>query len=154
MRKYGIDNFVITPVLIIEENKPENINESEIYTIQTLKPKYNMTKGGDGGDTSGSPNYKKSMKLYLSTRDNSKCASYGMKGKKQSKKWKESISTSNSCPVSCEGVIYKSVGEAQRNYPGINIRYRLESDNYPEFFRLRPKISRKNSSVAIESSIM
>lgn len=50
MRKHGIDNFTIQ---IIEECS--NLNEREIHWIEQLSPEYNVTKGGDGGDTSSSP---------------------------------------------------------------------------------------------------
>lgn len=36
----------------------------------------------------------------------------------------------------CEGVIYNSVTEAQKHYPGINLSKRLNNDKYPEFYRL------------------
>lgn len=45
IRKYGEVSFRID---ILEES-PYNINESEIHWIAKLNPKYNMTKGGDGG---------------------------------------------------------------------------------------------------------
>lgn len=37
----------------------------------------------------------------------------------------------------CEGVVYNSVTEAQKHYPGINLSKRLSSDKYPDFYRLR-----------------
>lgn len=139
MRKYGFENFTIE---ILQEVN-ENIDEFERKYIKNLCPKYNMTKGGDGGDTSNSPNYKKSMKIYIESRDNKKCASYGMKGKKQSQKFHESIKKSNSCPVSCNGIIFDSVGDAQEHFKGISVRKRLDSEKYPDFFRLKPKTNRK-----------
>lgn len=57
MRKHGIDNFSIS---VVEQT--ENLNEREKYWISTLSPEYNMTIGGDGGDTSSSPNYQNYMK--------------------------------------------------------------------------------------------
>jgi hypothetical protein len=70
-------------------------------------------------------------------------ASFGMLGKKQSEGWRESIKKANSCPVSCEGVIYTSVGEAQAAYPGCSIRKRLDNPKYANFYRLKDKITRK-----------
>lgn len=58
MRKYGEDNFIIE---VLEETG-DNINEREVYWISFIAPRYNMTSGGDGGDTSSSPNYIKGMK--------------------------------------------------------------------------------------------
>jgi hypothetical protein len=63
MRLYGIDNFTLE----ILEEVAGDINAREIYWIETLRPEYNMTTGGDGGDTSWSPNYRKG----ISRRDTS-----------------------------------------------------------------------------------
>lgn len=49
----------------------------------------------------------------------------------------------NKCPVICEGKIFSSVGDAQLAYPGCNICKRLNSDSWPEFYRLRPRTRRK-----------
>ena len=57
MRKYGIENFKIE---CLQENG--NLKEDEATWINQIKPTYNMTKGGEGGDTSESPNYKKGIK--------------------------------------------------------------------------------------------
>ena len=46
LRKYGRNNFLWE---IIEETKKDNNGEREIYWIDTLKPQYNATLGGDGG---------------------------------------------------------------------------------------------------------
>lgn len=133
MRKYGVDNFNIE---ILEET--DSPNEREIYWIKTLLPHYNMTIGGDGGDTSYSPNYKLGMEKRIHPHK----PTYGMLGKKQSDKFHDSIKKSNCCPVVCEGVEYSSVGAAQKAYQGINIRKRLDNTNYPEFYRLRPRTLR------------
>lgn len=60
MRKYGTENFAFTT--LDEASNSEELNNKEIYWIQQLSPKYNMTKGGDGGDVSKSPNYIESQK--------------------------------------------------------------------------------------------
>lgn len=57
IRKCGISNFKIE---LLEETLKDN--EREKYWIDTLTPDYNLTKGGDGGDTSKTPNYIKSMR--------------------------------------------------------------------------------------------
>jgi group I intron endonuclease len=131
MRKYGVDNFIIE---ILEET--DSPNEREIYWIETLQPHYNMTIGGDGGDTSQSPNYKLGMK----NRVHSHNPTYGMLGKEHPMKGKSL--TKNCCPVVCENVEYPSVGDAQKVYQGINIRKRLDNPKYPEFYRLRNKTAR------------
>jgi len=141
MRKYGIENFQFSVIEKVE--KSELLNEREIFWIEQLKPKYNMTKGGDGGDTSNSPNYK----LGIKNRDQSGSKN-GMYGKKRPDtatylfEAKDKMIKANKCPVSCEGKFYDSVGEAQKAYPGISIRKRLDSEIYPTFFRLRPKTTR------------
>lgn len=140
MRKYGVENFEFTVLERVQFS--EFLNEREIFWISELKPKYNMTKGGDGGDTSNSPNYKLGIQLARSKKTAKDYATYGMLGKKQSQKFHESIKKSNSCPVSCEGKIFSSVFEAQLAYPGISIRKRLDSNKYPTFFRLKPKTKR------------
>jgi len=56
MRYYGYNNFVIETV---EEVDDENqLNEREIYWIETLKPVYNIHKGGQGGSEKGRPDIK------------------------------------------------------------------------------------------------
>lgn len=144
IRKYGAENFSIE--LIEQTNNP---NERELYWINHLKPHYNMTKGGDGGDTSNSPNYKKAMKEVHSKRSPSDYATYGMLGKsspmKHKRNWK------NSSPVMCEGVRYPSIRDAQDAYPGCNLRKRLDNHRYPEFYRLAEK--RKNYSKVESASI-
>lgn len=37
----------------------------------------------------------------------------------------------------CEGILYNSVTEAQKNYPGINIHKRLSNTKYPDFYRVK-----------------
>lgn len=142
MRKYGIKNFSISR--IDEANTLKELNLKEIYWIESLSPRYNMTKGGDGGDTSNSPNYKKAIQQ----RDQSgeKNGMYGRKRPDTAKfllEAKQKMLEANRCPVSCDGIIYNSVGEAQTAYPGISIRKRLDSEKYQNFFRLRPKTKRK-----------
>lgn len=132
MRKYGFENF---DIVIIEECE-ENINDREIYWIKKLNPDYNMTLGGDGGSTSSSPNFIKSMEDYHKRRTKDSYATYGMKGKKQSQKFFNSISKANSKPVMCEGTRYDSIKSAQEAYPGISLRKRLDSPKYPQFYRV------------------
>jgi len=131
MRKYGIENFTIK---ILEET--DFPNEQEIYWIKTLKPQYNMTIGGDGGDTSKSPNYKLGMK----NRVHPHLPTYGMLGKEHPMKGKSL--TKNYCPVVCEGIEYLSVGDAQKAYQGINIRKRLDNPKYSDFYRLKERTKR------------
>jgi len=139
-RKYGVNNFIIET---LEEVSIENIDERERFYINNLSPTYNMTKGGDGGYTAQSPNFIQAMKNYHDQKDKSFYATYGMKGKKQSVRFLSTIKEKNSCPVICEGVRYDSVGEAEKAYPNISLRKRLDSPKYPDFYRLRKKTCRK-----------
>lgn len=142
MRKYGIDNFSM--MILDEAITLKELNDKEVLWIKKLNPKYNMTKGGDGGDTSQSPNYIESMK-----RRNNSGSNNPMYGKKRNDtaiyllRAKDKTLDANRCPVVCEGRTFCSVGDAQSAYPGISIRKRLDSSKYPEFYRLRPKTKRK-----------
>ena len=141
MRKYGVDNFSFT--ILEEVENQENLNCREVYWIEKLSPRYNMTKGGDGGDTSNSPNYK----LAIKNRDQtgSKNGMYGRKRiipKQQLDNAIKAAQIANCCPVSCDGRIFNSVGESQSAFPGISIRKRLDNEKFPTFFRLRPKTKR------------
>ena len=141
MRKYGVENFTFT--ILDNVNNPEELNPREIYWIEQLSPKYNMTKGGDGCDTSNSPNYK----LAIKKRDQ-KGPKNGMYGRKRPDtaqflfEARQKMIQANRCPVSCDGKIFNSVGQAQSAFPGISIRKRLDNERYPTFFRLRPKTNR------------
>lgn len=137
IRKYGEESFSIS---ILEETTDLNIRE--MFWIHKLNPKYNMTLGGEGGNTSQSPNFKRSMQEYHSKKTSDDYATYGMMYKHHTAESKMKISKSNSCPVMCEKIRYESVGDAEKAYPGIKLRARLDNSRYPDFFRLKPKISR------------
>jgi group I intron endonuclease len=83
IRKYGENNFTIT--ILDETFSVEQLNEKEIFWIENKKPQYNMTKGGDGGDVSKSPNYIKSKKtkIYKHTEETKKKISQGCKKKRK-----------------------------------------------------------------------
>lgn len=130
MRKYGFDNFCIEEL----ESNVIDLNQSEIRFIAELKPQYNMTQGGDGGDTSSSENFINSMKIYHASKTPKDYATYGMLGKSHPGKGKSLLA--NCKKVSCEGVVYNSIKEAQAAYSGISIHKRLDSSKYPEFFRI------------------
>jgi len=135
MRKYGTENFKI-------EELCEGSQDQEIEMIKKLQPEYNMTAGGDGGDTSSSPNFKRAIKEVHAKRSPQDYATRGMLGKKQSKKFREAIKKANCCPVKINGVTYNSVGDAEKANPGVKVCYRLDSANYPEWIRLREKTKR------------
>jgi group I intron endonuclease len=61
IKKYGVESFILET---LEECGEGVLSEREIYYINhfdTFKNGYNMTLGGDGGDTSHSLNYKNGM---------------------------------------------------------------------------------------------
>jgi group I intron endonuclease len=99
MRKYGEENFVFTEV---------DTELTEEQLIDKEKPHYNMTAGGDGGDTSSSPKFIQSMKEYHARRTPESYATYGMLGKKTSDRAKKLIGEANSRPITIEGVTYAS----------------------------------------------
>jgi group I intron endonuclease len=135
MRKYGSNQFIVEQLEII--NNKQDLDIREKYWIEKLSPHYNMTAGGEGGNTSSSPNYIEGMK----NRVHPHTPTYGMLGKKHPLKGKRL--TGNFCPVVCEGIEYPSVGDAQIAYPGCNIRKRLDNPRYPNFYRLRERTKRK-----------
>jgi group I intron endonuclease len=135
MRKYGIDQFFVEQLEVVEDKT--QLNQKEKYWISELHPNYNMTVGGDGGNTSLSPNYKLGMEKRIHPHN----PSYGMLGKNHPMKGKRL--TRNFCPVVCEGIEYPSVSDAESAYPGISIRKRIDNPKYPKFYRLRERTKRK-----------
>lgn len=115
IRKYGKNNFTI-------ENLCEGLGDEEILMIETYSPEYNMTLGGDGGDTSSSPNYK----LGMSNRDTSGInnPNYGKRGpsspnygkrKTEAQKQKNRDSYKGKrVTVRVDGVQYESVARAAK----------------------------------------
>lgn len=147
MRKYGFDNFTVEE--IETQILQENLNEREIYWIYTLKPKYNMTKGGDGGDPLKSPRWIKANKEHHKNRTRESYATYGMLGKKFPEEAKEKVRISNSYPVVCEGKEFPSIKAAEEYYKSLgtpkSIRKRIDSPKHTEWYRIRPKRIFKNN---------
>ena len=128
MRKHGFDSFIIEEL----ESNVKHLDEAEEKYISELNPHYNMTSGGEGGDTSSSPNFKHSMKQYHKNKPKSEYATYGMLGKSHPSKGKRCKGKR----VSCDELIFESIELAQDHFKGISVRKRLSSDKYPTFFRL------------------
>lgn len=59
LRKYGKENF---DICILEEVNSSLVDMREQFWIAKILPEYNLTLGGEGGDTSKSPRYIESMK--------------------------------------------------------------------------------------------
>jgi len=78
--KYGRDSF-ITEEIDIADNK-KDIDKKEIYWIDKLKPEYNITAGGTGGDVfTNNPNKEQIREIY----------SMAHEGRKKSEEHKEKI---------------------------------------------------------------
>ena len=115
MRKYGVENFTV-------EHLSDGLDDEEMLLIEQLRPEYNMTRGGDGGDTSTSPNYKAGMlRRDMSGTNN---PMYGKRGKdnpnygkirtEQQKEIYRKAYKGKRVPVRVDGVDYASVMEAAR----------------------------------------
>lgn len=46
IKKYGFENFEVT---VLEYCTPEELNEKEMFYIETLNPEYNISAGGESG---------------------------------------------------------------------------------------------------------
>lgn len=134
MRKHGVDKFEIT--ILENVTDPSLLNEREIFWIAHCKPDYNMTKGGEGGDMSHLKSYQDGIKKHHQNRPRHTYASNGFKGKKTSEKAKQLLAKAHSKPVMCEGIRYSSICAAEAAYPGVKVVHRLNSDKWPDFYRL------------------
>jgi group I intron endonuclease len=118
MVKDGFENFTISLL-------SEGYDQEERYYISKLNPEYNMTQGGDGGDTSSSPNYVNSMSKRRSYKgtNNPNYGKHGKNspnyGKKRTEQQKQNIKDSEYLkskrrPVVIQGNYYESVMAAAR----------------------------------------
>lgn len=98
MRKYGYENFSIS---CLQEDG--TLNEDEALWIAKLQPSYNMTSGGEGGNTSNSPNFKEAMKNRRSY-EGSGNPNFGKRGEDSPKSQR----------VLLDGVEYCSISEARK----------------------------------------
>lgn len=116
IRKYGTEAFDLITLETLEEGVC--INDREKFWIASEKPEYNMTIGGDGGDTSVHIDYSK----YKWHGENNPM--YGCRGadnpnfgKKRTEQQKLNSTLSDyvkskSRPVEFEGVKYRSIKHA------------------------------------------
>lgn len=95
MRKYGVGNFTLE---LVEECTDSDAGIRETYWITTLGTLipigYNMTLGGQGGDTSLSPKYITSIKEYHSRKSKTEYATCGFREKTHTVTSKEKLSKS------------------------------------------------------------
>jgi group I intron endonuclease len=84
IRKYGEHNFKI---ICLQEDG--SLEQDESKWIESLKPEYNMTNGGEGGDTSSSPNFIRAMKEYHANKPKREYATNGFSGKVHDESSKE-----------------------------------------------------------------
>lgn len=147
IRKYGPSRFTFD---IVYQSK------DRVHTLETMEPHfiaeynslgdhgYNMTVGGEGC---------KVLKLSVSHKNKISQAKKGDKnpmfGRSRTGETHtftdeglSAVKAANSCQVRCEGVLYESVADAQKSYPGVSIRKRLDSSRYPEFVRMRERTRR------------
>lgn len=93
IRKYGKDSFKLE-IISVHENLKQ-LNEAEIQAIASLKPQYNIAKGGDGGwinDQTG-----KTWKI----KDTSRMGKHNI-GKHLSVERKAKVSGSNNYQSTCD----------------------------------------------------
>lgn len=116
IRKYGADMFVI-------EHLSDGLDDEEVFLIEHLKPEYNMTRGGDGGDTSSSPSYQEGMLKRRSYKGEGN-PNYGKRGESnpnygrkatpaQIEKYRKAYKGKR-VPVRVHGIDYESVARAAK----------------------------------------
>lgn len=119
IHKYGKKVFVIES---LEELDNSALNDAEQKWISLLRPRYNLTKGGEGGDTSSSPGFIRALRAR--DRKGSNNSMWGKKGAdnpnygrkrtaEQKDQWKNTAYAKRvSKPVTINGVRYNSIREA------------------------------------------
>ena len=148
--KYGYENFLAEIIEEVTDNS--TLCDKEINYILQLKPHYNMTKGGDGGNTTMI--ITEEWRLNLSNRSKGKNnPMYGKigvnnpnYGRKNTQETKAKISKANSYPCVCDGISFESIKLAEQyfisNNISVSVRKRLDSKYHPNWFRIRSKIHR------------
>lgn len=84
MQAHGIENFTVVGIEECDDADLNNLESAWIQKKNSVAPNgFNMTLGGDGGDTSHSPNYQKAIAARNSFGD--KNPNYGNTGSKHPK---------------------------------------------------------------------
>jgi len=144
MRKYGIDNFDIISLESVDDSL---LDQKEKEYIKNYKPRYNMTDGGEGGSLRFITEETRVKYRIRSGGKNNPM--YGKRGTSNPNFGKiygsnPKISKALSNPCICEGVLFSSIGEAEKHYLGKHcVRKRLDNPKYPTWYRLVPKTKRK-----------
>ena len=115
IRKYGVDCFRV-------EYLADGLDDEEILLIESLKPEYNMTLGGDGGDTSSSPKYQKAMSQRDYSGENNPMygkrgqdsPNYGKRRTEDQKANSRAGYKGKRVPVRVHGIDYESVARASK----------------------------------------
>ena len=137
IRKHGDSAFIIE---IVEDNymTVKQLNQREIFYIAEMSPQYNMTRGGDGGDTSSSPNYIAALqKRDLSGSRNPNYGKTGILSPKFGKKYgpKPKISEAKKQPVMANGQKFSSIRECELV---LKIKWYYSSRRHPDRFYKLP----------------
>jgi hypothetical protein len=143
--KYGYENF--SSEILEEVTDNSTLSNKEIDYISQLKPHYNMTKGGDGGNTTLiiTEEWRSKLSERSKGKNNPMYGKIGTLnpnfGKKYGENPKISKALSNACV--CDGISFESIGLAEKyfidkNIP-VSVRKRLDSKYHPTWFRIRPK---------------
>lgn len=85
IKDHGEESFKVSLLEEIQGDL-EDLNEREIFWIAKLNPSYNMTKGGDGGDTSFSEAFKNSRISHSINMRGKGNPFYGRKHSEETKK--------------------------------------------------------------------
>jgi group I intron endonuclease len=115
IRKYGPESFKIEYLM-------EGLDEEEVMLIADQQPEYNMTAGGDGGDTSNSPNFIDAIRQRDMSGANN--PNYGKRGvsspnygkvrtEEQKQRHRDGYKGKR-IPVRVDGVYYESVARAAK----------------------------------------
>ena len=150
--KYGYENFVTE---IIEETDNTTLNLKEIEHISLLKPHYNMTKGGDGGNTTPiiTEAWRDKLSKRSSGKNNPMYGKLGIDNPNFGKKYGRNpkISKANSNPCVCDGITFDAIGVAEKYFKdkniSVSVRKRLDSKYHPTWFRIIPKRKYLSSTI-------
>lgn len=150
LNKYGKENFE-TKVLEYCDNQ-EILNEKEIYYISEINPEYNISKGGDGGDTlyNADKNYKNEI---FSRRSESLSLTWNTLSEEKRKAWGESISKSkkgksyNRPDYKHDEKTKKKISESNKGWHELNLEWK---ENHAIAMKKRIGIPNKNCWKKVE----